>query len=417
MYENLPSWLKPNTIANNRQQIKMVNGSKITCVTEGNKDLSRGATNTIVHLSEFAFWKNPQKQLTAITKSLVANGKIIIESTAQGLNYFNELYFKSKNGENDYRSFFFNWIDGRELFEIDYKLAVERYKARHNGNMLSMEDLNEEEKQLIKLGATLDQLVFRRSEIEQDGLDKFHEERPSTDIEAFISSGANVFDNARINSVETSLINDKVTHIPKDNIINLPVLLQNHYGRSFFIYKVPVPKERYYIGCDLSEGVGGDYSVIEVLDRSGEQVAEFYNNKLKPFEMAEIINAIGLYYNKGLITVEKASGGHSAIERLRYDYRYMNMTKYKTYDEFQRPQWAVGFDTNTKTKSIIINDFVEAFSKGVLKINSRRLLQEMKVFSINDNGSMSASGSNHDDTVMSTALAIVSLKNPYYYSF
>ena len=133
--------------------------------------------------------------------------------------------------------------------------------------------------------------------------------------------------------------------------------------------------------------------------------------------MAEIINPLAQHYNKGLITVEKASGGHSAIEKLRYEYKYMNMTKYQSYDELNRVQWNVGFDTNNKSKSLIINDFVELFSKGQLKINSRRLLAEMKVFNINDNGSMGASGSNHDDSVMATAFAIVSMKNRFYYNF
>lgn len=415
-FESLPSWLKPKTIANNRQEIKMQNGSKITCTCAGNKDVGRGDTLHLVHLSEFAFWNMPEKQLNSITQALTPEGKLIIESTANGLNYFHDLYFQAKNNENSYKSFFFNWITGSTLFKKDYDNSVEMYKSR-NGKILIAEELTEEEKELRKLGATMPQLMWRRLKVASSGLDAFHQEYPSTDIEAFVSSGANIFDNKIINSVEVNLIDQKVTHIPKDNIVGLPVSLQKHYGRSLFIYKPPVSKDRYYIGCDLSEGVGQDYSVVEVFDKDGEQVAEFYNNQLKPYEMSQIINDIGIYYNKGLLTVEKASGGHSVIERLRYDYKYMNMSKYKTYDEFQRPKWTVGFDTNAKTKSLIINDFVELFSINQLKINSRRLLQEMKVFNVNDNGSMGATGSNHDDTVMATALAIASLKNPYYYSF
>lgn len=416
-FDSLPTWLKPKTIANNRQEIKMQNGSKITCVCAGNKDVGRGDTLHLVHLSEFAFWKLADKQLNSITQALAPEGKLIIESTANGLNTFHDLYFQAKNNENSYQSFFFNWISGSTLFKKDYDSAVEIYKSKNNNQELTAAELNDEEKELQTLGATMDQLMWRRLKVSSSGLDAFHQEYPSTDIEAFVSTGANVFDNKRINSVETELINSKNTHIIKENIVGLPLVLSNHYGRSFFIWKLPKAGDRYYIGADLSEGVGGDYSVIEVFSKDGEQVAEFYNNKLKPFEMSEIINAIGLYYNKGLITVEKASGGHSAIERLRYDYKYMNMTKYQTYDEFQRPQWQVGFDTNTKTKSMVINDFVELFSKGQLKINSRRLLQEMKVFEINDNGSMCATGSNHDDSVMATAFAIVSIKNRYWYKF
>jgi hypothetical protein len=39
--------LKPKTIANNRMEIKMENGSKITCVCAGNKDIARGVIHCI----------------------------------------------------------------------------------------------------------------------------------------------------------------------------------------------------------------------------------------------------------------------------------------------------------------------------------------------------------------------------------
>ncbi|WP_406542442.1 terminase large subunit domain-containing protein [Clostridium ljungdahlii] len=116
-FNSLPDWLRPRTIANNRQEIKMTNGSKITCVCAGNKDVARGDTLHLVHLSEFAFWKMSKKQLNSITQALAPDGKLIIESTANGLNYFHDLYFQAKNNENSYKSFFFNWIDGSTLFK------------------------------------------------------------------------------------------------------------------------------------------------------------------------------------------------------------------------------------------------------------------------------------------------------------
>ena len=416
-FDSLPKWLKPKTIANNRQEIKMENGSKITCVCAGTKSVGRGDTLMLVHMSEFAFWKLPDRQLNSITKALAPNGKLIIESTANGLNFMHDTYFSAKNGENSFKSFFFNWINGSELFMEHYRLAKDLYLSRNDNKPLTEDEFDDEETQLASMGASMEQLMWRRLEVADNGLDNFHQEYPSTDIEAFISTGANIFSNQRIDEVERAVINDKTTHIPKENIVDLPVLLQAHYGRSLFIYKIPKVGDRYYIGNDLSEGVGQDYSTIEVFDKDGEQVCEFYNNKLKPYEMAEVIDSLGRYYNKGILTVEKASGGHSVIERLRYNLHYMNMTKYKSYDERNKMVWQVGFDTNNKTKAIIINDFVEAFETGQIKLNSRRLLQEMKIFTIGDSGKMGASGSGHDDLVMGTALALVGMKNGFYYKF
>ncbi|EJO5346486.1 terminase [Clostridium botulinum] len=412
-FNSLPKWLKPQTEANNRQEIKMVNGSKITCVTAGNKELSRGDTLQFIHLSEFAFWKNPDKHLNSITQAIGTGATLIIESTANGVNLFHDLYFKSKNKENSFKPYFFNWIDGGSLFKKKYKEAVKRYKAINNKNLIE-NDLDDEEKELLKLGATMEQLTWRRMTISKTSLEQFHQEYPSTDVEAFIISGNSVFDSKKVSQALTILKTNKTKYIKKENIIGLPNGLKQHYGRSFFIYQIPKAGKRYYVGADLSEGVGQDYSVIEVLDKDGEQVAEFYNNKIKPYKMSEIINSIGHYYNYALLTIEKASGGHSVIERLRYDLKYMNMTKYKSYDDFNRMVWNVGFDTNSKTKSLIINDLIELFEKNQLKINSERLLQEMQVF-VSENGKMGAISGSHDDSVMAMALAIVSIKNPFWY--
>lgn len=414
-FNSLPSWIKPKEIANNRQEIKMGNNSKITCCCAGNKSIGRGDSLQFCHLSEMAFWKMPEKQLNSITQALTGNGKLIIESTANALNYFHDLYFQSKNGENSYKSFFFNWIQGGTLFQKDYEKSVEIYKARNNGVGLTEQELDEEEQELVKLGASLVQLMWRRLKVASSGLDMFHQEYPHDEICAFVNSGSNIFDSKKIVEVEAHLTKDN--YIPKKNIIDLPVILKNLYSRSFFMWQIPKVGDKYYIGCDLSEGVGQDYSVIEVFNQDGEQCAEFYNNKLKPFQMAEIINSIGRYYNKGILIVEKASGGHSCIEKLRYDYKYMNMSKYKTYDQFNKPKWTIGFDTNSKTKGLIINSFVEMFETGQLKINSKRLLNEMKVFEINDSGSMGAISGSHDDSVMATALSLAGLKDGKFYKW
>lgn len=416
-FYSLPEFIRPDLLTNNRQELSFTNGSKITCMTAGNKDLLRGETvNGICHLSEFAFWKNSEKQMKAISQAVSESGIIIIESTANGFNKFSETYYQSKNGENTYKPFFFNWIKGKILFENQYQLAVDRYKASH-GRELGYEDLDEDETQLYDMGASLEQLVWRRQKIATDGLETFKVEFPSTDDECFLTTGQQLFDSKRIDSISNAIIKNKITYLQKDKIVGLPLILQNLYPKSLQIYSIPKIGERYFVGVDCSEGIGQDYSTAIVLNKDGEQVAQFKNNQLKPYQLADVIDTLGRYYNKALLTIEKASGGHSVIERLRYDKHYMNMTKYKTYDEFNRAIWKVGFDTNNKTKSIIVNDAREWFEKGLLQIRSRGILDEMKVFVSNDKGGMGAISGQHDDLVMGLCLAIVGLKSNIWYPF
>ncbi|MDF2844056.1 MAG: Terminase-like family [Herbinix sp.] len=414
---SLPEWLRPELLTNNRQELTFANGGKITCMTAGNKDLLRGETVTgYAHLSEFAFWKEPERQMKALSQAISDTGIIVIESTADGFNKFSETYYQAKNGENSYKPFFFNWINGKSLFLNQYKQAVQKYKAIH-GKSLLLEDLDEVETELRSLGATLDQLTWRRQKIATEGTDSFNVEYPSTDNDCFLTTGQQLFDAKRIDTCIKAILNSKGTFIPKDKIKGLNVKLQNLYGKSLQIWSIPKIGERYYIGVDCSEGIGKDYSTAIILSKSGEMVAQFKNNNIKPYEYAEILNLLGRYFNKALLTIEKASGGHSVIERLYKDYKYGNLTKYKTYDEYNREVWKRGFDTNNKTKSIAVNDAREWFEKGLIKVVSKELLDEMKVFVLNDNGSMGAISGSHDDLVMAFVLAIVGMKYPYWYPF
>ena len=414
-FNSLPPFLLPKTVANNRAEIKCVNGSKITCSVAGNVSLGRDSTLGFCHLSEFAFFKNADKHLNSITQAMGSDSTLLIESTSNGVNLFHDLYFGAKNKENSFKSFFFNWINGGTLFKAKYIEAVERYHSIHNKD-LEQEDLDEEELSLQGMSASMEQLCWRRMSVSKTSLEEFHQEYPSTDIESFLLTGSSIFDNKRVSEALMALKVNKTKPLDIKAITDLPLILKHHYGKSFFIWELPEIGERYSIGCDLSEGIGKDFHDIEIYDSSMVQIAQFYNNKIKPYEMAEIINAIGLYYNRALLCVERASGGLSVIERLRIDYKYLNMMKYKTFDEFNRPKMIIGFDTNSKTKSLVINDFLEIFDTRNMVIKSERTLGEMQVF-VAENNKMGAISGSHDDTVMATALAIQAHKQKFHYKW
>ena len=415
-YNSLPEWIKPETTTNNRQALTFANGSSITCLTAGNKDVGRGSTYNggIVHLSEFAFWADPERQLNSLMQACSESSTLIIESTANGFNNFSELYYGSTNGENAFNSYFFNWINGSTLFKGQYEQSVQEYLALHNNEMLKETELDGEEQELRRFGATMEQLVWRRAKVGISGIEKFHQEYPSTPDEAFVSTGSSVFDKINVQKRIEGLSRVK----PLVSVKTLPSILNVYLGNAFTMWEQPRKKNRYYIGCDLSEGLGKDYSVVEVFKDDGTHCAEFRSNSIKPYDMADIIYAIGMYYNKGLLCIERASGGLSVIERLRYNGRtYMNMVKYKSFDQYNRQIWVPGFDTNAKTKSLVINDLREWFDKGRVQVKSRTALNEMKTYMVDDSGKMTAPEGMHDDCVMALAMAVVALKSPFYYNF
>lgn len=405
IYNELPKIIQVPLVANNRKELKFTNGSRIICATCGNKDVARGSTLSFVHLSEIAFMKDTvSEQLLAIEQALTPNGKIILESTANGLNYFSELYNKAERGDNMYKPFFFSWVEDKIMFKEEYKSFSERY-IELKGSLPTTDELDTVERELLIEGATIEQLVWRRLKIANSSEDSFNQEFPTTPTIAFITTGSNIFNCELLHSRILGIGDVK----PLSKPMNFPTSCVAWINRGLTLWGLPLEKKRYYIGVDTGEGLSQDYSAIEVIDEDGMQVAEFKSNKIKPFQFAEIVNDISIYYNTAFLVIEKASAGHTVVDKLRNEYRYKNMYKYKEYDNRGNAKKKVGFITTAKTKPLMINDFVELWETKQICINSKDLLNEMKLFTFKD-GKMMGANKSHDDLVMAFAMSIVGLK-------
>ena len=367
----MPKALRVQLVANNKKELKFVNGSRIICATCGSKDVARGLTIQFAHLSEVGFMKDTvDKQLLAIEQALTPNGKIILESTANGLNYFSEMWNKAERNENMYKPFFFSWIDDKVMFKDEYRFFCQRYLALHK-DLPTDKDLDAVEISLQNQGATIEQLVWRRMKIANSSPDSFAQEFPSNPIEAFLTTGNNVFDAQTVHNRLQYM--DEVIKLSKAQAKNLPVVLLPWHERGLTIYELPKRGMKYFMGVDTGEGLGQDFSAVQVIVAEGKQALEFKSNKIKPFQYAEVVNAIGIFYNMALAVVEKASAGHIVVDKLKNDFRYINMYKYKEYDDRGHAKKRVGFITNSKTKPMMINDFIELLETGQLLINSKDL--------------------------------------------
>lgn len=121
------------------------NNARYTIGTAENKDFGRSKTITNLHLSEFAFYPDPERLFAGVMQAVVPDGKVIIETTANGFNYLKKFWDECKAGERPFGALFYG--------------ANEFY---------SSEFLENKKKELGRL---------------------FTQEYPSTDIEAFLSSG------------------------------------------------------------------------------------------------------------------------------------------------------------------------------------------------------------------------------------
>lgn len=119
--------------------------------TAGTKDVGRGQTAQLAHLSEFGFWANAQSHMAGLGNivSDMAGTEIVIESTANGLgNAFHEAWQSAEAGQGDFMAIFVPWMwqdeyrapvradlalsqDDQE-YQRAYDLSMEQMQWRHN---------------------------------------------------------------------------------------------------------------------------------------------------------------------------------------------------------------------------------------------------------------------------------------------
>lgn len=418
MYDDLDPAVKIKDVANNRKELILENRSRIICCICSSKDAARGSTLRYVHLTEVAFMDDEKlkNQLVAIEAALRPDGQIVLESTSSGMGLWYELFMKAVNGESQYKPFFFSWLDDFKLFLTDYEESSEIYKNR-NGRYLEVDDLDEEELTLYhKMNGdsnplALKKLMWRRMKIANIGVSKFRQEYPSNALESFVVSGNNIFS---LEKIQERLNN--IDQTPKLQLPNkLPPIFRK-WKNSITIWKYPKVGKKYSIGVDTGEGINSDNSVISVVDFEGVQCFEFCSNKCRPYEFADLVRAVGEYYNTGLLVIEKLSAGHTVVGKL-YDSsnRYINLYKYKQYDAKGKARKKAGFETTSKSRPVIIGRFVEMFEKGEVCINSKGLLNEMKAFQLDKSGKAQAVSGAKDDRVMAFAMALEGIASGLYY--
>lgn len=419
MYDDLDPAVKLSDVANNRKELILENRSRIVCCVCGTKDAARGSTLRYVHLTEVAFMDDEKlkNQLTAIEAALRPDGQIVLESTSNGMNYWFELWQKAVNSESQYKPFFFSWLDDTRQFLQEYEQNTIIYKDR-NGKYLTVEELDEEELSLLyKMGGdknplAMKKLMWRRMKIANIGIEKFRQEYPTSATESFLVSGNNVFDLEKIQARMNNLYESKP--LLKANM-KIPKKMRK-WKSSWDIWEMPKKGKRYFCGVDTGEGIGSDNSVIQIINEEGVQVFEFASNKIKPYEYAQLVREVGVFYNTALLVIEKASAGHTVVDKL-YDGgdRYIRLYKYKEYDARGKARKKPGWQTTQKSRPIIINRFVEMYETGQVLINSKALLDEMKSFQLDDNGKQQAVKGAKDDRVMAFAMALEGLVNGIWY--
>ena len=390
-HEHCPEILKPHTKYSSRRELSFdVLDSSYVVATAGGDSVGRGETLTHVHASELAFWpKTTAQDIWNGLLQAVPNTKgtaVFVESTANGVTgIFYELWKGAVEGTNGFVPVFIPWFTDPE-----YREPVPK----------TFERTPDEEEIAERYNLDDEQLMFRRKKVAQNGLDLFHQEYPSEPEEAFLTTGRPVFNPEQLTDILAAAPD------PKERLaLEGDDFVHNRRG-ELTTYINHDPGERYVIGADVAMGVrDGDFSVAQVLDSKKRQVA-IWRGQVHPDFFAEVLYALGQFYNEAQLIVENNSHGILTCTRLGKDMAYPNFYTEIQVDKItDRETVKLGFTTTSKTKPLVIDQLRASMREGELELNDKTTIREMMTYIVTESGAMEAEASCFDDCVMSLALA------------
>lgn len=330
------------------------NGSSIHIVEAGSTESTadkRGRSGTIdrLHATEMAFWGAADATWTSLLGAIEHGSEVVIESTANGLgNLFHQKVIDlQQGGFKPYKFHFFPWFahPGREA---DPDVYSDPPKTRR-------ERLWEERQ--IRLGITPEQLAWWRKKVGAKDLDSILQEYPPTPEAAFQSGGDTWIEPEHIERVQADVRKPKLF---------APLEYRGTKIAPLRVYRAPKKGEAFVIGSDPSEGAGSDEAAIVVLDhRTGETVASWDSNEVKPGLLGHVLAAIGRTYNYAAIGSERnvwrggaSSGGKETLKVLLQDERYPKRRVYHTDDG------KAGWHTGSNTREVLFGDLAKAIEDG-----------------------------------------------------
>ena len=493
-WEHMPWWLMPTLTINNASTKAFGEINTSLLIQAGNQftGIARGDTPSVFHGSEMCEWPDPETTLeSALMRAMHETPDLflVLESTALGRgNWWHKTWKISKSDWGEGRArlcpIFLPWFVGTDIYptptwlrarpvpanwvpEDKTILHAERARAYVLANPLLFQFLarGNHDWQMPR-----EQMWFyeveRNNAIRKNTLNKFLQEMPADDSEAFQSSNVSAIGSEVILEYRErvppplGVYTIVGPHIPRELIVSRrewdftkpplyakPQGLLNRYEDVYqfvplvfrgysdtdpalrlFIWELPAPSELYGVGVDTSDGVGLDNSVIQVhrkgsptrLDR---QVAEFASGYIKSNQLWPMTIALSMFYSpfqphrqrRVQCRVAIECRGNGDIVQLEMKKRgWSNFHPWLHYDSRKRPapDRAVkeGVYTNQAFRAQMMDVMLTMIDENTIEISSPWLVEEMEALERDETRqSLKAASGEHDDRFMALGFPVFSL--------
>jgi hypothetical protein len=362
-YENVPDHIRAGVVTYNKGSIDFDNGSRIVSATT-TETTGRGMSISLLYCDEFAFVRPTiaKEFWTSISPTLATGGKCMITSTPNSdEDQFAQIWRLANKTFDEYGNETDLGINGFRSFRSSWQEHPERDEA------------------------------WAKQMREQLGEERFRRE---IDCEFII------FDETLINPIKLTEMAG-IEPIQKQGQIRW--------------YKRPEKDCVYIVALDPSLGTGGDPSAIQVLELPSLcQIAEWQHNKTTVQEQVRLLagitetltqasgNANNVYYS-----LENNTLGEAALVALSEygEDKVSGIFLSEPAKAASGRRYRKGFNTTNKSKLAACSKFKNLVETGKLKIASKNLISELKVF-VASGGSYAAKIGETDDLVMSMLLAV-----------
>lgn len=208
-----------------------------------------------------------------------------------------------------------------------------------------------------------------------------------------------VFRGSSSTLISPTVLQDLVSANPINDDPHLRIYKRYEEGHSYIAY------------VDTGEGLGGDYSVVTVIDVSTvlhEVVCVYRNNTISPIVFPHTIISVCRSYGNCPVLIEtnNTSGGQVSYG-LYYDIEYENviLTSQSKQNTAVAESGSVkpGVKTSKLTKRVGCSNLNTLIETGNLIINDATILEELGTF-VAKGASYEADKDCHDDTVMTLVL-------------
>lgn len=392
----------------------------------------RGLGFSFFHGSEAAYYPADSpftSVLPALAKS-VESSFAVLESTGNGMVGDGEAFYKywqqasdpDKLGDSEWVRFFVPWTE--DPYCVTKQIAKDIPR-------------NDEEKVLLKIGLSKEQISWRRIEIAttyQGIVEDFAVENPLEPTDAFVSGGFPAFAHEEQQYAQSTVRDPSLTaelERTRDPYV-IKLAPMGSRGR-IKIWELPQPRNEYYIGADLargednsSDGLGtkrpGDFAAITVFNGStGAQAASFLD-RIDPAKMADLIDKLGRFYKTpeiapnhcAWLNIEMNANLGAECQRLLRDHYSYPIWRFARWrggkdDRYnKRAGTAIGWEMTGASRNLAFAAFRISLRNRELAIRSEELANQLCASTMDDGRWEVTHG--HDDLLVSALEAWITVK-------